>query len=66
MWLLCVGTRYKVSHRLPHINQSTVQWDKMAAKYIMVFMFLVVTLFGEVFGINCTVDEESQVGFIVL
>ena len=48
------------------VTVCVVYSDKMAAQYMLAFMFLTVTFFGEVFGINCTVDTESQVGLIVL
>ena len=52
-----VCTRYKLSHKLQHTNQSTAQQDKMN------FIFLAITLLGGVFGVT---DEEFQVDFIML
>ena len=61
-----MGTRYKLSHSLSLVNQSTLQRDKIAAQLTLAFVFLAVTLFGEGFGIDCTAEQESQVCFIVL
>ena len=42
-------------------NYWTVHWYKMAAQYILAYMFLVVTLLGSTTGVP---DEEFQVGYM--